>query len=96
MDRGKVTLLMDVSPLKLAMVELARHNGIMPTKTALALTIKGEGSLWRAMDCVERVISAGYAHIVVVREHEGRTQRFELRMTEAGWKAARRMGIEEW
>ena len=92
----EVRPLMEVAPLKLGMVELARRNGICTNKTELALAIKGNGTLWRAMDCVERIISAGYAETVVVRKDDGRAQRFELRMTEEGWKAARRMGIEEW
>lgn len=96
MNGWAVKPLMEVIPLKNAMAELARHNGKMATKTSLALCIQGEGTLWRAMDCVERVISSGYAEIAVVKENEGRTQRFELRMTDAGWAAARRMGIEVW
>ena len=96
MDSWAVRPVADVSPLKLAMQELASRNGKVPTKTTLALAIKGDGTLWRATECVERLIAAGYAHTVIVRGNEGRTQRFELHMTDEGWAAARRMGIERW
>lgn len=83
-------------PLRAGLQVMANRDGVVATKAALCRLLQGDGTMWRAAECVERLMAAGYLSTELVRENEGRTQRFEIRMTEAGWAACRRLGVEKW